>query len=84
VAQVQNKDVESILGEIGLAGQLKKMPAERMLTAELNHHLANEAESSENHRNGSSSKTVLTPGGKIQRAISPTRYCKSTIGRRRL
>lgn len=27
---------------------------------------ANEAESGENHRNGSSSKTVLTPGGAIQ------------------
>lgn len=66
LAQVQNKDAESIFGETGLAGQLKKMLAERMLTAELNHHLASEAESGENHRNGSSSKTVLTPGGKIQ------------------
>lgn len=34
-AQVQNKDAESILGESGLAGQLKKMLAERMLMAEL-------------------------------------------------
>jgi putative transposase len=43
LAQVENKDAESILGESGLAGQLKKMLAERMLSAELNHHLANEA-----------------------------------------
>jgi len=42
LAQVENKDAESILGESGLAGQLKKMLAERMLSAELNHHLANE------------------------------------------
>lgn len=66
LAQVQNKDAESLLGKNGLAGQLKKMLAERMLTAELNHRLANEAESGENHRKGSSSKTVLTPGGEIQ------------------
>jgi transposase-like protein len=52
-------------GESGLAGQLKKLLAERMLTAELNHHLANE-EASGNHRNGSSQKTVLPPGGKMR------------------
>lgn len=66
LAQVQNKDAESILGEAGLAGQLKKMLAERMLTAELNHHLANEEADSKNHRNGTSSKKVLTPGGELQ------------------
>ncbi|WP_020207210.1 IS256 family transposase, partial [Cupriavidus sp. WS] len=66
LAQVQNKDAESILGEAGLAGQLKKMLAERMLTAELNHHLAHEEACSKNHRNGTSSKTVLTPGGELQ------------------
>jgi transposase-like protein len=66
LAQVQNKDAESILGEAGLAGQLKKMLAERMLTAELNHHLANEDAGSKNHRNGTSSKKVLTPGGELQ------------------
>lgn len=66
LAQVQNKDAESILGESGLAGQLKKMLAERMLAAELSHHLANEAEDSENHRNGSSAKTVLTPAGELR------------------
>lgn len=37
--QVEHKDGESILGETGLAGQLKKMLAERMLSAELSHHL---------------------------------------------
>ena len=43
LTQVQNKDAESILGESGLAGQLKKQLAERMLAAELNHHLTTEA-----------------------------------------
>jgi hypothetical protein len=44
LAQVKNRDAESLLGENGLAGQLKKMLAERMLTAELNHHFANDAD----------------------------------------
>ena len=44
LAQIQNKDAESVLGESGLAGQLKKRLAERMLAAELTHHLENEAE----------------------------------------
>jgi putative transposase len=65
LAQVENKDAESILGENGLAGQLKKMLAERMLSAELSHHLASEGESSKNHRNGSGPKRVLTPGGEL-------------------
>ena len=67
LAQVQNKDAESILGESGLAGQLKKQLAERMLSAELNHHLSTEARQGKtgNHRNGASQKTVLTPAGEL-------------------
>ena len=65
LAQVQNKNAESILGEAGLAGQLKKLLAQRMLAAELNHHLTNEAESGK-HRNGSSKKTVLALGDEVQ------------------
>ena len=67
LAQVQNKDAESILGESGLAGQLKKQLAERMLAAELNHHLTTEAvQAAGNYRNGTSPKTVITPGGELQ------------------
>jgi transposase-like protein len=68
LAQVQNKDAESILGESGLAGQLKKQLAERMLNAELTHHLDTENKQGKagNHRNGSSSKTVLTPCGELE------------------
>ncbi|MGF6298114.1 transposase-like protein [Paraburkholderia sp. WC7.3d] len=67
VAQVQNRNAESVLGESGLAGQLKKQLAERMLAAELAHHLESEAEqgSTGNHRNGTSRKTVLPPNGEL-------------------
>ena len=71
--QVQNKDVQSILGESGLAGQLKKRLAERMLAAELHHHLDSEAAlgKSGNHRNGSSKKTVTTPEGEALELAIP-------------
>jgi len=73
LAQVHNKDAESILGESGLAGQLKKQLAERMLAAELTHHLHTEGKQglakAGNHRNGSSQKTVLTPSGELELAI---------------
>jgi putative transposase len=67
LAQASGKDAESLLGESGLIGQLKKQLAERMLAAELTHHLSSEAteEGSGNHRNGTSPKTVLTPNGAL-------------------
>lgn len=67
LSQVANKDAESILSESGLAGQLKKQLAERMLAAELSHHLLNETKQgiSGNHRNGRSAKTVITPNGEL-------------------
>src|SRR3954447_21748354 len=67
LAQIQNKDAESVLGESGLAGQLKKQLAERMLAAELTHHLESEAKQGKagNHRNGTSRKTVITPNGEL-------------------
>jgi putative transposase len=73
LAQVQNKDAHSILGESGLAGQLKKRLAERMLAGELNHHLDTEVAlgKSGNHRNGSSRKTVTTPEGEALELAIP-------------
>jgi transposase-like protein len=62
LAHVEGKDAESLLGETGLVGKLKKQLAERMLGAELNRHLESEAAPG-NHRNGSSPKTVITPDG---------------------
>jgi len=67
LSQAQGRDAESLLGESGLIGQLKKQLAERMLSAELTHHLKTEdaVEKRGNHRNGSSPKTVLTPNGAL-------------------
>jgi len=71
LAQTSGKDAESLLGESGLIGQLKKQLAERILAAELSHHLASEAaeEKAGNHRNGTSHKTVLTPNGALDLQI---------------
>lgn len=77
LTQCVGNDAESLLGESGLIGQLKKQLAQRMLAAELSHHLKSEAASADgprpatagtgaNHRNGSSAKTVLTPSGELQ------------------
>ena len=76
LAQIENKDAESILGESGLAGLLKKQLAERMLAAELSHHLATEAAQGQpgNHRNGSSAKAVITPNGELDLAIPRDRH----------
>ncbi len=78
LAQVQNKDAEAILGESGLAGQLKKQLAERMLAAELSHHLHAEAKQSQtgNHRNGTSKKTVITPSGELDLDIPRDRLAR--------
>src|SRR5580765_3484164 len=70
LSQLHGKDAESLLGQCGLVEQLKKQLAERMLSAELGHHLRQERERAEdgeapNHRNGSSGKTVLTPSGPL-------------------
>ncbi len=48
-----------------MAAQLKKRLAERMLSAELSHHLANEGEGSKNHCSGSRPKKVLTARGAV-------------------
>ena len=78
LAQVENKDAESILGESGLAGQLKKQLAERMLAAELSHHLSSEAKQGKtgNHRNGSSAKTVLIPHRELNLDIPRDRQAR--------
>lgn len=53
---------QSIFTDAGLFGQLKKALAERMLQAELTHHLAQQRQAPEptrNHKNSSSKKSVL-------------------------
>jgi hypothetical protein len=61
---------EDLLGEDGLFKQLKKALLERALGAELTHHLGYEkgdpaGRGSDNHRNGSYPKTVLTEDGAV-------------------
>ena len=64
------RDPKSVLDSGGLIGDLKKALAERMLNAEMDVHLAREADAGEaNHRNGSNAKTVLTADGAMELSI---------------
>ena len=59
----------------GLVDELKKRLAERMLNAEMDHHLGAAAEEAAgNHRNGYSAKTVLTDTGQLEPAIPRDRH----------
>ena len=69
------RDPTTVLESNGLIGDLKKALAERMLNAEMDVHLAQEAEAGlPNHRNGSSAKTVLTPDGTLELSIPRDRH----------
>jgi len=69
------RDPKTVLDSGGLIGDLKKALAERMLNAEMDVHLANEADAGlRNHRNGSSGKTVLTPDGALELSIPRDRH----------
>lgn len=60
------RDASSAFESDGLIGDLKKALAERMLNAEMDMHLSSEPQQSTgNHRNGSSQKTVITDDGRI-------------------
>ncbi len=69
------RDPKRALESDGLIGELKKAIAERMLNAEMDVHLTKEGEAGiANHRNGSSSKTVLTPEGSLELSIPRDRH----------
>lgn len=69
------RDPKTLLSSDDLAGEIKKALAERMLNAEMDVHLANEAEAGlPNPRNGSRSKTVLTPHGELPLSIPEDRH----------
>ena len=69
------QDPKTVLSSKGLLGDLKKALAERILNAELDHHLDNPNEQDAgNHRNGTSSKTVLTESGAMDLAIPRDRH----------
>ena len=61
-------DARAALDPGGLLDDLKKALAERVLNAEMDHHLSREG-NAENRRNGYGSKTVLTDMAKLEIAI---------------
>jgi putative transposase len=64
------RDPSTVFESGGLIDELKKRLAERMLNAELDHHLGSAAEEDAgNHRNGYGSKTVITDTGKLELTI---------------
>jgi len=69
------RDPATVFESGGLVDELKKRLAERMLNGEMDHHLSEEGEAQAgNHRNGYSSKTVLSDTGKLELAIPRDRY----------
>ena len=69
------RDPATVFESGGLVDELKKRLAERMLNGEMDHHLDAEAEQEAgNHRNGYSSKTVLTDSGKLDLSIPRDRH----------
>src|SRR6202163_1719388 len=72
---LEGRDPATVFESGGLIDELKKRLAERMLNAELDHHLGDEAEEEAgNHRNGYGAKTVLTDTGKLELAIPRDRH----------
>ncbi|MCB9943216.1 MAG: IS256 family transposase [Geminicoccaceae bacterium] len=64
------QDPSTLFDKGGLLDELKRQLAERVLNAEMDHHLAGEAsEGKSNSRNGYSSKTVITDSGKFGIAV---------------
>jgi putative transposase len=71
---LKGKDPKTVLTSAGLFGELKKALADRMLSAELDDHLATESQQGDandagNHRNGYSKKTVLTDTESVELSI---------------
>jgi putative transposase len=67
---LEGRDPKTVFESEGLLDELKKALAERILNAEMDHHLGQEPEQAAgNHRNGTSTKTVLTDTGKLPLSI---------------
>ena len=74
-ALLAGQDPKTVLSSKGLLGDLKKALAERILNAELDHHLDSpEEHEAGNHRNGRSSKTVLSESGAMDLSIPRDRH----------
>jgi putative transposase len=71
------RDPRTVFASEGLLDELKKALAERILNAEMDHHLEQPGEQAAgNHRNGSSGKTVLTDTSTIELAIPRDRQAR--------
>ena len=69
------RDPSTVFESGGLIDELKKRLAERMLNAEMDHHLDSGVEhDTGNHRNGYGSKTVITDTGKLELSIPRDRH----------
>ena len=67
---LKGQDPKDVFTSDGLLGDLKQALAQRILEAEMNHHLEQpEQQDAGNHRNGRSKKTVLTDSGAMPLAI---------------
>jgi putative transposase len=73
---LKDVDPKKVFSSEGLMAEIKKALAERMLNAELDHHLDTEAaapeangEATGNFRNGYSKKTVITDAGHVELEI---------------
>jgi putative transposase len=73
---LEGRDPTTIFESGGVLDALKKRLAERMLNAEMEHHLGEEEREAGNHRNGYSTKTVLTDTGKIELAVPRDRHSR--------
>jgi len=74
---LKGRDPKALFDQNGLLDELKKALAERALNAELDHHLEQDAEQAAgNHRNGSSSKTMLTESGQLTLSIPRDRQSR--------
>jgi putative transposase len=74
-ALLAGRDPKKLFESEGLLDELKKALAERVLNAEMDHHLGQDPEQAAgNHRNGSSCKTVLTDSGKLELSIPRDRH----------
>ena len=72
---LSGRDPKTLFESQGLLDELKKALAERVLNAEMDHHLGQDPEQAAgNHRNGSSSKTVLTDSSKLELSIRRDRH----------
>src|SRR5260221_14665276 len=74
-------DAKTAFEPNGLIDDLKKALAERVLNAEMDHHLAGEEPG--NRRNGYGKKTVITDTGQIELAVPRDRQASFDPQRRR-